>query len=616
MNPSSKRALLPVVFHLAVVTLVLGIATNATAQERKVALVIGNGAYRSRTMTRLANPPNDARAMTRTLESIGFDVTTLVDATVEAMDDAIDAFTRAAERADVGIVFYSGHGVQVDGINWLLPVDAEVESPSRLRREAVDQERLLEAIETAAPRVSLVLLDACRDNPFTSGSSKSAVTRGLAAPSTRPPQTMIVYATAAGDTADDGDGETSPFTTALLHHLPTPGLDVYDLYRNVSADVQSTTAYDQNPELFGNVTVRYSLVPESGTGTAAATRPASSTQTARTPGFSVERSFGSVRVSVATAGTVYLDGTRMGSIGAGQTATLSDVETGSRRVEVRYANGERENSTVTVRTGSTAAASFSYTERPDTSRPLRNEIFIQGGTFRMGSASGGDDDERPVHTVRVDDFSMMATEVTFQDYDAFARATGRDRPDDWGWGRGTRPVINVTWHDAVAYANWLSERDGLTRAYRINGTNVTWNRNADGWRLPTEAEWEYAARGGQSARNTTYAGSSTVSTVAWYSGNANSRTQPVGQKLSNELGLYDMSGNVWEWCYDWYDGDYYGDSPSANPAGPTSGSRRVLRGGGWDSAARRLRVANRFAGIPENRYGRGFRLVRAQFTGR
>lgn len=107
---------------LIVVTIFFMVITGIAAQSaRKVALVIGNGAYQSRTMTRLANPPNDARAVTRTLESIGFDVTTLIDATVDAMDDAIDAFTRTAERADVGIVFYSGHGVQVEGINWLLP---------------------------------------------------------------------------------------------------------------------------------------------------------------------------------------------------------------------------------------------------------------------------------------------------------------------------------------------------------------------------------------------------------------------------------------------------------------------------------------------------------------
>jgi len=135
---------------------------------------------------------------------------------------------------------------------------------------------------------------------------------------------------------------------------------------------------------------------------------------------------------------------------------------------------------------------------------------------------------------------------------------------------------------------------------------------ADGWRLPTEAEWEYAARGGQEARETIYAGSNDVGTVEWYSNNSNSRTQPVGGKQANELGLHDMSGNVWEWCWDWYDSDYYGSAAARDPAGPISGSRRVIRGGSWNHDAAVTRVAVRDYGTPSrSSYGSiGFRLVR------
>ena len=321
---------------------------------------------------------------------------------------------------------------------------------------------------------------------------------------------------------------------------------------------------------------------------------------------------GSVRVNATTDGTIYIDGTRKGSVTAGSSETIEGIGVGTKSVEVRYSDGERETNTISVRANGVAAATFSYVPRPDYgSRAIRDEILVEAGTFSMGTPSGGDDDERPVHRVTLDSFFMMKTEVTFSDYVAFARATGRELPNDRGWGRGDRPVIYVNWYDAIAYANWLSERDDLDPAYRISGTDVTWNRTANGWRLPTEAEWEYAARGGQSARETTYAGSNSAGSVAWYSSNPGSKTRPVAGKQPNELGLYDMSGNVWEWCWDWYDSDYYANSPSDNPIGPGSGTYRVLRGGCWYCYASYTRVANRDRDSPSTRYyNGGFRLVR------
>jgi formylglycine-generating enzyme len=126
--------------------------------------------------------------------------------------------------------------------------------------------------------------------------------------------------------------------------------------------------------------------------------------------------------------------------------------------------------------------------------------------------------------------------------------------------------------------------------------------------LPTEAEWEYAARGGSTGTATKYAGSNTIGEVAWYGSNSGNKTQPVGQKRPNELGLYDMSGNLWEWCADWYGS--YSSTSQTNPQGPSSGSNRVIRGGSWYNYAQNCRVANRYRYVPENRnYNLGFRLV-------
>ena len=216
--------------------------------------------------------------------------------------------------------------------------------------------------------------------------------------------------------------------------------------------------------------------------------------------------------------------------------------------------------------------------------------------------------------VKLEDFYIGQYPVTFEEYDAFCTATKKEKPDDRGWGRGNRPVINVSWLDAVAYCNWLSEQHHLTKVYTINGDQVTADWKADGYRLPTEAEWEYAARGGNKSKGYKYAGSNDLDEVAWYSGNSGRTTHPVGQKKPNELGLYDMSGNVWEWCQDWYDNDYYKNSPKENPKGPASGTYRVLRGGSWNYGAVCCQSFYRDFDIPVYKYiDYGFRLAKSLF---
>ena len=172
----------------------------------------------------------------------------------------------------------------------------------------------------------------------------------------------------------------------------------------------------------------------------------------------------------------------------------------------------------------------------------------------------------------------------------------------------------VSWLEAVEYCNKRSQREGLTSAYTISGSGnnrtVTWNRSANGYRLPTEAEWEYAARGGNgSPGNYTYSGSNNADEVAWHSGNSGSKTQNVGSKKSNGLGLYDMSGNVYEWCWDWYGS--YSSVAQTDPTGASSGSYRVGRGGSWGFSAEFARSAGRIDFFPDFRYYYlGFRLVR------
>ena len=259
--------------------------------------------------------------------------------------------------------------------------------------------------------------------------------------------------------------------------------------------------------------------------------------------------------------------------------------------------------------------------KPSTVVPL--VILVEKGSFTMGDTwGGGESDEKPTHKVTFTyDFYIGKYEVTFDEYDAFCNATGRRwKPDDQGWGRGSRPVINVSWNGAIAYCNWLSEKEKLPKAYDSNGNlldkdgRVTTDPSKVlGYRLPTEAEWEYAARGGNKSKGYKYSGSDNVGDVAWYIWNSGLKTQEVGKKAPNELGLYDMSGNVYEWCSDWYNS--YASSAQTNPynskAKYGSGSGRVIRGGSWDNVASYARVASRFYKTPHSTYSYyGFRICR------
>ncbi|GEM_PF-1650507 len=251
-------------------------------------------------------------------------------------------------------------------------------------------------------------------------------------------------------------------------------------------------------------------------------------------------------------------------------------------------------------------------------------VLVEGGTFQMGDEIGDIKEgvnPRPTHTVTFTyDYWIGKYEVTFGEYDAYCEATGLSKPNDAGWGRGDRPVIYANWWDSIAYCNWLSDQEGFARAYDLNGnlqdnsgkitTDIT---KVEGYRLPTEAEWEYAASGGHRAipipPRYKYAGSDQIEEVSWYEGNSGGKTQPVGRKAPNELGIFDMSGNVNEWCHDWL-GDYT-SSNKTNPIGPVVGTVRALRGGSYGHSATRSRVAYRSSSTPDYRWVRiGFRIAK------
>jgi formylglycine-generating enzyme required for sulfatase activity len=285
----------------------------------------------------------------------------------------------------------------------------------------------------------------------------------------------------------------------------------------------------------------------------------------------------------------------------------------------------------------------------------QNMVLVKGDAFDMGGTPEQKDcrvDEKPVTRVTVDDFYMGKYAVTVREFKQFMEATGykTDAEKDGGsnlwtgseWKKKAgvnwkcdvkgkvrpdsehnHPVIHVSWNDAVAFCNWLSEQQNLAKVYTISGEQVTADWNAKGYRLPTEAEWEYAARGGGQAvlfgngknvadpKEINFAGSAAYKKAYSVAGEYRQKTVPVGSLNSpNALGLHDMSGNVWEWCWDWK-APYPGGNKN-NYRGPASGSYRVCRGGSWYDFPQGVRVASRFNFTPGSRSGLlGFRLARA-----
>ncbi len=595
--------------------------------EKRVALVIGNGAYKN---SPLKNPPNDAKAMTRSLQSLGFTVFSKINASKKEMRRAIDDFGTEIRNGGVGLFYYAGHGVQFEGKNYLLPIDADIVSELDVDDEAVSVDRVLARMEDAKNRMNIVVLDACRNNPF--ASTFRSVSRGLAQMKA-PAGTFIAYATAPGSIAADGDGANGLYTQELLKEITNPNQPLEFVFKRVLSSVKEKTNGQQIPWTASSVEGDFYFAMASENN---------SSPSVSLPNKPTQKSFSLSDLDTKAKEEEAIKNDWSENLKE-MTKAYNDVLLYEKRdvsAELKKSAWQRfiaaygDNNPYSQKDDDMRSkANTQYTRwasaitaKPSATLDLRNMtvnsigmefVLVEAGTFQMGS-SDDEADEKPVHNVKLTNpYYIGKYEVTQKQFREFVNATGykteAERGDgSWIWNGSewkkdananwknifigdNRPVVCVSWNDAIAFIKWLNQKEG-TNAYR----------------LPTEAEWEFAARGGKNASSNgnKFSGSNNLNDVAVNSNNSRSQTANVGSKQPNELGIYDMTGNVWEWCNDWYDENYYKNSPTQNPQGANSGSVRILRGGSWGVDDYVCRVAFRLRDNPESRSNYlGFRLA-------
>ena len=522
--------------------------------EKRTALVIGNAAYESGA---LRNPINDARAIGRALADLSFEVTLKENLDQKQMKREIQAFGEKLQKGGVGLFYYAGHGVQVNGHNYLIPVGAAIEHENQVEYEAVDMGAVLSEMDYAHARMNIVILDACRDNPF--ARSFRSISQGLASIDA-PTGTLIAYATAPGSVANDGPGENGVYTGELIKAMVQPGLKIEDVFKQVRSAVREATGGRQVPwessSLEGDF---YFLWPP----------PKPAVQPASTP-------------------------PQLNPPGAPERSASGPAEEPASR-------GEKP-----IKTSKTWK------------EPVTGLVFawVPGGCFLMGSPISEKDrseDEGPVHEVCIDGFWISQTVVTNAQFKQFQK--DHDSRDYAGHSLNgdAQPAVYVSWVDANNFSQWLSGQNGGQYNFR----------------LPTEAEWEYACRAG--SETSRYWGEDATraciyENVADYTAarqlgikpvhecdDGYATTAPVGSFRPNPLGLYDMLGNVLEWCADVYGVDSYVRHDRNNPQNTdeSMGQSRVIRGGCWHGSVGSIRCAIRGSGLPNSMSDDlGFRIVR------
>jgi formylglycine-generating enzyme required for sulfatase activity len=589
-------------------------------KEKRVALIIGNSLYHH--ACPLKNPGNDAEAIGRAFGRLGFEGTTpRPDLDYDNFRRALQKFAEQADSADMAVIYFAGHGIEVNMNNFLIPVDAKLERQKDVEYEAITLNQVLTGVD-GARLLRLVILDACRNNPFRermlhSGGRRS-IGEGLRAIEPRG-GVLVAYAAKHGTYAHDGKGDNSPYVEALLSHIEKPGLEIGKLFREVRDDVLERTGYEQEPYTYGSLGREdiflkpgYPPPPKPEPPTPAPPEIVPSVKpwqaTAAAAGVATVIAALVILPFLPPSQTLIPDPETCAIHSAGPEAAREGLgRLGCVPVKVKSANTMRE---LWIKAGGGKEPSESFQdcwgEEADENRCGPKMVVVPAGTFQMGSPENESmryDDEdnmagaggqRVPITFKVP-FAVAKFEMSFAQWNVCLNEGGcKISSPRRNYERDDQPAVNVSWKDITdQYLPWLNTK--------VSG-------KADGpYRLLSEAEWEYMARAG-------------TSSPYWFGdsigkGQANvsaAYTMPVDTLAPNGWGLHHVHGNVWEWVRDRYLDSYedmHGDGTSSQdvPQGT-----RVVRGGSFTNDRGDLRSARRLS-VPS--YSRvrdiGFRLARS-----
>jgi len=599
----------------------------------------------------LKNPVKDAEEIGKILKSKYY-----VDQLIELYDESaskkgiIDLFKRLKNEVnthDSLMIFYAGHGYLDKDSNtgFWMPYDAGTDTSEQ--DNWLTNQQIRGYLSNMKSRHILLVSDSCFSGDILNSS------RSISAPKINNEYFSKAYSKISRQVLTSGASETVPDDSSFamqfklaLEGNSKPYIDPLTMFNEIRSGVKGTTP------MFGDLKNTghqeggsFLLFLKSNSSESknfeekqVPVKVVSKTAEPKNIVVTVERSYGKLKISAKTLGDLYIDSKKVTKIASGDTVTLSNIQTGEHILEMKYKNYS-EKQEVEIEKNLTKDVDFTWKQASIETKPKQNLIptpkpkqnsnfkkplpipiiknnemvLVKAGTFDMGDTFGvGEEGETPVHKVTLTyDYYIGKYEVIQREYEFLMG----NNPSNW-IGKYL-PVERVSWFDAIEYCNALSKTERLPLAYNKNGDLLDSNRNVTtditkvkGYRLPTEAEWEYAAREGKNTKGYKYSGSNNINEVGWYFDNSRNKTHEVGMKQPNELGIYDMSGNVWEWCTDW-DANYTISSVK-NPY-IYKGSDKVERGGSWKNNDIYVRISLRSKNEPSySRYFLGFRVARTK----